>query len=421
MFALRRRWPLLAAAIAALTYLANNYTISGLDQLQLTPKEQASTPAPARSALSTEGADSFGFDWTQFGIQQTPVLGGGHDFALAPGGLAPSSPEPAWSDHLSVGEKLAVWQNLMSPPSSPPVAVSSPQPTLPISNPIPAPQGLTPSRLPHTGGTQFFPSGGAPPSGTPVSTSSAGTGTGGRSPPATTIRLATFHIPLLGPNTLAQPHVVQTLVTILRQYDVVAVQGLQTSRDDVLPLLIDKLNQAGRSYDYMVGPRVGRTAPQQQFAFLFDTSKLETDRYQLYTIDDPEDLMNYEPLVAWFRCRGVPSQAAFTFSLINVCIDPSFAEVERGVLPQLIEAIERDGRHEDDWIMAGNFAGGSSQLTMLDGRSVRYAVRDAPTDVAGTQMLSLLFFPARATTEFTGRAGAFDFLRKYNLSIERAQ
>jgi len=235
-----------------------------------------------------------------------------------------------------------------------------------------------------------------------------------------TVRIASFHLPALGPALLNKPHVVQMLITILRQYDVVALQGIQSSRDDVLPMIIDKLNQAGRRYDYLIGPRVGRAAPHHQFAYVFDTDKLETDRFALYSVDDPEDLMNREPLVAWFRCKGVPQRDAFTFSLVNVWIDPSFADAERSTLPGLIDAIVQDGRNEDDWIMLGDFAGGNAQLSMLDAASVRFALSDIPTDVAGTSMLDTLFFSARATTEFTGRAGAFDFLRKYNLSIERA-
>ena len=43
----------------------------------------------------------------------------------------------------------------------------------------------------------------------------------------------------------------------------------------------------------------------EQFAFIFDTQRVETDRFQLYTIDDPEDLVTREPLVAWFRVKGV--------------------------------------------------------------------------------------------------------------------
>jgi len=140
----------------------------------------------------------------------------------------------------------------------------------------------------------------------------------------------------------------------------------------------------------------------------------------LYTVDDPEDLVNYEPLVAWFRCKGVPKKEAFTFSLINVRIDQNFADAERAVVPGLIDAIRNDGRGEDDWIVVGDFGGGADKLTALDANSVRFAIRDIPTNVAGTKLLDTIFFSARATDEFTGRAGVFDFLRKYNMSIERA-
>ncbi|MEZ6079295.1 MAG: hypothetical protein R3C56_27585 [Pirellulaceae bacterium] len=68
------------------------------------------------------------------------------------------------------------------------------------------------------------------------------------------MRIASFHLPA-GPALLNKPHVVQMLIAILRQYDVVALQGIQSSRDDVLPMIIDKLNQSGRRYDYLIGPR----------------------------------------------------------------------------------------------------------------------------------------------------------------------
>ncbi len=429
MFGVRRRWPVLTALGAALLYVVNNYQIAGLEHLHLAPLERPPQAAPRSAPNGLNDPANPGFDLTQFGIRFAEDT---TNFSIDPYSPTGKSTNPDWNDLLSMGEKLAIWQDKLTGQSQvnslPEFAAA---PLIPSTSPIPFPQGLPPG-LTNSSGTPSGTPSVIPPLLSPLDAIPPGTMT---STPAAkpsvsfsntvrganhVIRVASFKISALGTAMLNKPNVVHMIVSILRQYDVIALQGVQSSRDDVLPLVVDKLNQSGGSYDYLIGPRVGRHAPHQQFAFVFDTQKVETDRYQLYTVDDPEDLMNAEPLVAWFRCKGVPQQDAFTFSMINVSIEPSFADAERAVLPALIDAVQGDGRGEDDWILAGDFAGGNAQLTMLDSRSVRFAISDIPTDIAGTQMLDTLIFPTRATSEFTGRAGAFDFLRKYNLSLERA-
>lgn len=446
MFGIRRRWPVLTAVVAVLLYIINNYQISGLQHLQLEAVKPAAQarPQPNPNSLDPWTGGGLGIDLTQFGIQTSSSLPSGPAFNFDSNSATTAQSSPAWSNALSLGEKLALWQDKLSPQQTSPHLPASGSVSFPTSSPIPAPQdliGFGPNGA--LGGALNFAS--SPSEAQRIApivqeairpgtmTSLEGTNLAnqwGRSsasalgqtsgPRDRTIRMASFYVPSLGPDTLSQPHLLQILVSILTQYDVVALQGIQSSRDDILPMLVDQLNQSGRKYDYLIGPRVGRFAPHQQFAYVFDTDKLETDRYALYSVEDPEDLMNREPLVAWFRCKGVPVRDAFTFSLVNLSIDPNFADAERALLPGLIEAIEKDGRQEDDWILLGNFAGGNSELSMLDANAVRFAITDIATDVAGTRMLDTLLFSSRATTEFTGRAGVFDFLRKYNLSMERA-
>ena len=278
---------------------------------------------------------------------------------LPPGGLS----EPDLGRLLSFGEKYAIWENKA------------------------AAGGGLPSTLLNSGGS---------------------------------IRVASFHVQALGAAKLAKPHVFEMLVRILRRFDVIALQGIQSNRDDIMPLLIERLNQSGRSYDYMVGPRVGRTAPLEQFAFVFDTHRLETDRYQLYSVDDPQDLIAREPLVGWFRTKGVPARDAFTFTLINVRIDPQFADQERQLLANLATAVQNDGRGEDDWIMLGDFVGGDAELFPMTKAGARMALIGVPTNVEGTYMLDEILFSGPATVEFNGKVGVYDFLRQYNLSLEQA-
>jgi len=238
--------------------------------------------------------------------------------------------------------------------------------------------------------------------------------------PLSTVRIASFSLEAFGESKLKKAAVVETIVRMIRQFDVIALQHIQSKQQNIVPELLDKVNQSDRRYDYCIGPRVGSESNQQQFAFLFDTDRIETDRLQLYTIDDPQALMEFDPLVAWFRCKAVPIDKAFTFTLVNLRLDPLTNGKELKMLPDLIRSVRQDGRSEDDIILIGNFGYSDSELRSLKNVGMLMALEGIPTTVTGEAMLDNIVFPARATDEFTGRAGVVDFLRQLNLSIDQA-
>jgi endonuclease/exonuclease/phosphatase family metal-dependent hydrolase len=170
----------------------------------------------------------------------------------------------------------------------------------------------------------------------------------------------------------------------------------------------------------MIGPRVGRTDNKEQFAFIFDTTRIETDRQQLYSVDDPEDLLHREPLVGWFRSTSISPELAFTFTLVNVHLDAELSDEEIRVLPELVRSIHRDGRKEDDVILVGDFGASDTRLQFLRSAGMTFALQGVPTTTHGNAMLDNIAMPIKATDEFNGRSGVFDFLRQFNLSIDQA-
>jgi endonuclease/exonuclease/phosphatase family metal-dependent hydrolase len=236
-----------------------------------------------------------------------------------------------------------------------------------------------------------------------------------------TIRVATFNIQVFGESKANKPNVMELLARIVRQFDVVAIQEIRARDQDVLPRFVETINAAGRHYDYVIGPRLGRTESTEQFAFVFDLATLEIDRAQLYTVADPDDLLHREPLVGWFRVRGPPPDQAFTFSLVNVHIDPDETATELNVLADVYRAVLHDGRQEDDVIILGDLnvddrhLGALGQVSGMTG-----ALAGVPTNTRGTHQFDHILFHSRATVEFAGRAGVFDFLREYNLTLDQA-
>src|SRR5689334_13668466 len=74
-----------------------------------------------------------------------------------------------------------------------------------------------------------------------------------------TIRVASFNIQVFGRSKLDKPAVMQTITNIVRQFDLVAIQEVRSRDDDILPQFVEMLNAGGRHYDFVIGPRLGRS------------------------------------------------------------------------------------------------------------------------------------------------------------------
>jgi hypothetical protein len=208
-------------------------------------------------------------------------------------------------------------------------------------------------------------------------------------PVTPTIRIATFDLQNYDERKTESVAVQEILVRILRNFDVIAIQGITSLQRDTLPKL-------------------------------FNTDRVETDRYQLYTVEDPGELIDYDPLVGWFRSKSVAPQKALTFSLVNLYLSSTRLDQEIALLPALIESVQKDGRGEDDIFLAGGFGCSDKRLSVLSQRKWGLVIQNMPTTVAGDEMLDQIAFPPQSADEFTGRAGVIDFLRKFNLTLEQA-
>lgn len=240
-----------------------------------------------------------------------------------------------------------------------------------------------------------------------------------------TIRVATFNIQVFGENKLNDPEAMRAIVAILQNFDLIAIQEVRAMSQDILPQLIGLLNSDGRfQYDYAIGPRLGRSTSKEQYAFVFDTQTIEMDRYKLYTVDDPDDLLHREPLVGWFRARGPAPEQAFTFSLVNMHTDPDEVDQELDVLDDVFFQVRDDPqRREDDVLLVGDLNAKASNLREL-GRIrglVTVVSGETPTNTLQNAQYDNILFHQTATSEFTGRGGVFDFLRQFNLTLQQAQ
>jgi deoxyribonuclease-1-like protein len=236
------------------------------------------------------------------------------------------------------------------------------------------------------------------------------------------IRIASFNIQVFGNEKAKNQEVMWTLAAIIQNFSVVAVQEIRTQDDYFIDnFLRTYVNQNGRVYDKVVGPRLGRSVSKEQYAFIYDTATIQVNHNSIYTVNDPDDLLHREPLVAMFRTRGPPPEQAFTFVLVNIHTDPEETEGELDALGQVYQAVRRSSGGEDDIILLGDLNVDDQhlgQLGQLDG--VRPLIRGVYTNTRQNELYDNLVLHQPSTAEFSGRAGIFNYLQLYQLPLQQA-
>lgn len=235
------------------------------------------------------------------------------------------------------------------------------------------------------------------------------------------VRLASFNIQVFGESKASNPRVMDVLAEVVRRFDLVAIQEIRAKNQALLPDFVDLVNATGREYRYILGPRLGRTSSKEQYAYVYDAASIEADSGAVYTVSDPDDLLHRPPLVGMFRVRGPPPEQAFTFTLVNIHTDPDETDTELDALGDVFVSVRNDGRNEDDIIMLGDLNVDDQHLGRLGQLSdIQAVISGVPTNTRGTKQYDNIVFQRRATTEHTGRAGVFDLMREFNLTMDEA-
>jgi deoxyribonuclease-1-like protein len=226
-----------------------------------------------------------------------------------------------------------------------------------------------------------------------------------------TIRLASYNIQVFGDEKSRKPYVMQTLALAVRNFHVVAIQEIRTQDSYFLDnFLRNYVNAGGRHfYDYVIGPRLGRSKSKEQYAFIYDTTAVEVNRNGIYTVNDPQDLLHREPLVAQFRVRGPAPTEAFTFVLVNIHTDPDETDEELDTLADVYRAVRQASGGEDDIIILGDLNVDDRHLGRLgEIPGIRPIASRVLTNTRQTALYDNFVVHQPSTAEFTGRWGVFD-------------
>jgi hypothetical protein len=181
------------------------------------------------------------------------------------------------------------------------------------------------------------------------------------------IRIATLNLDPRPGGSGSKGYPPELLATSVREFDLIAIQGIQSDNPRLLLDLVEEMNRESDEFDFAVDPDVNRGVVRQYNAFIFKRGSIETDLRNLFTVDIAGKGFRYRPLVGHFRVRGPQPADAFTFCLINAYIpmdcsadderipidDARIALREMKTMVEVFETAAEAVPKEDDIIITG--------------------------------------------------------------------
>jgi len=129
---------------------------------------------------------------------------------------------------------------------------------------------------------------------------------------------------------------------VVRNFDIVAVQEIKDISGQVPEDFVEEINSTGRNYQCEVSERTGQQdddrSSQEQYAFCFDTDRIELIEPGFLFDDSANDLFQREPFSAYFRVHD----SDFEFALTTVHTRPESAVEEIAALNEVhLEVADR--------------------------------------------------------------------------------
>ncbi len=163
--------------------------------------------------------------------------------------------------------------------------------------------------------------------------------------PAGFLKVGSFNIQIFGQSKASNAAVMAVLADVVRQYDVLAIQEIRDSSETSLPALVRQADPTG-NYQYVVSPRLGRTSSKEQYAFIYNSTKVSVMPGTAFTYEDTLDTFEREPFFVRFRMTN-----GFDFWIGDIHTKPDDASNEINSLPKVLSGLSGD----DDVVLVGDF------------------------------------------------------------------
>ncbi len=237
------------------------------------------------------------------------------------------------------------------------------------------------------------------------------------------IIIGSWNIEKFGVTKMSNPSIMTTLVNVARQFDVLAIQEIQSKHDQTfVEKYVDLINADGSKYSYVLSPILGSNRYSEQYAFIYDTNRIVmVDEGSI--VPDPQDLLKREPMFSRFRTNTPNPGDAFSFALANVHVAPNETRNELSTLYEVYLWLQSYlGDVEDDIILLGDFNEPPrryGQLWQIE--SLRMVLSEnTMTNTLQTKAYDNILFDQNFTQEFMHKSGVLDLQQLFGFTREQA-
>jgi len=162
------------------------------------------------------------------------------------------------------------------------------------------------------------------------------------------ITIASWNLKNFGQTKLNDPERIDVIVSVLRNYDIIAIQEVQDVSLELPGELIAKMNASGENYNVVSSDRVGRGTRKEQYLFVYDDDEIDFISNTTGFGIEPNDEFAREPFYAMFRAGN------FDFYLLTIHTDPDDVVVEIPALKTAYEDLQDNTPDENDIILLGD-------------------------------------------------------------------
>ncbi len=222
-----------------------------------------------------------------------------------------------------------------------------------------------------------------------------------------TVKIGSFNIQIFGKAMMAKEDVMEYLADIVKEFDILAIQEVRNPTGKPVEALVNRVNEEHPGYSYLISQPLGRSSTKEEYAFIYQTQRVEFKEGSDYVYDDSQDTFEREPYIAWFSSGG------FDYVLVDIHTKPDDATKEIMALEEVVKDALRRISGERDVIILGDFNADGRYFseavdTGIRGKDFVWAIPDSmDTTVAASENTydRVVFLAAYTGEDYTGESG----------------
>lgn len=241
--------------------------------------------------------------------------------------------------------------------------------------------------------------------------------------------VATYYIEDFSEKKAADPEILETLVKIVHNFDIVAVQGINDPNGTAMEKLVTALNngtdETGKSYyyQYNLSAPIGPAGDQEQYAFIYNRNVVYPASIPRIYSEPHGDVFKWEPYMLVFRAHQGTGDILF----INIHTDPNNTADEIDELSKAVDHVKNVYTGQLNMTILGNinaddpYYNNTTTDSPLKSDAFYWSTTDKCLSTTDGKAYDKIIVTDTISHFLIGSKGVFNITKEYNLTQEQAE